>query len=294
MVALFGDRFSVKRVQTEETDIHLVHGGEGPPLLLLHGYPQTHVMWHRVAPVLAQRFYVICPDLRGYGDSGKPTSRPDHSPYSKRAMAADMAQVMSALGYESFLVAGHDRGARVVHRLALDYSDRVLKACVMDIVPTYHMYQHTDQAFAQGYYHWFFLTQPDGLPERLIGGDPEYYLREKLNRWSAPGAVFDEAAVREYVRCFNDPATIHATCEDYRAGASIDLVHDEGSLGTKVTCPLLVLWGSKGFVNRTYNVLSVWREYAFDVNGGTLACGHFLAEECEGDVVRELTTFFGD
>ncbi len=286
--------FHYRTIAVDGVDINLAEGGAGRPLLLLHGYPQTHLMWHRVAPALAREFRVICPDLRGYGDSGKPDSDPDHSAYSKRRMAVDMVSVMAELGYPRFSVAGHDRGARVVHRLCLDYPDQVERACVMDIAPTLHMFEHTDQAFATGYYHWFFLIQPDGLPERMIGQDPGYFLREKLRRWSAPGAVFDEAAVADYVRCFASPGAVHASCEDYRAAVSVDLEHDreDRRAGHRVSCPLLVLWGSRRFVHRTYDVLSVWRDYGEDVSGTALDCGHFLPEEAPEAVQDELRRFF--
>ncbi|OZB06593.1 MAG: alpha/beta hydrolase [Marinobacter sp. 34-60-7] len=276
--------------------LNLAQGGDGPPLLLLHGYPQTHLMWHRVAPELARNFRVICPDLRGYGDSGKPESDPHHETYSKRTMAADMIAMMQILGHDRFGVAGHDRGARVAHRLCLDYPDRISRACVMDIAPTLHMFRNTDQAFATGYYHWFFLIQPDGLPEHLIGKDPGYYLREKLRRWSGPEARFAPEAVREYVRCFSDAQAIHASCEDYRAAARVDLTLDQADkdAGNRIRCPLLVLWGSEGFVNRTYDVLGVWRDYANDVEGEALPCGHFLPEEAPEPVIDRLRAFFGD
>ena len=291
---IFGQQFSMARVQTAGATINLAHGGSGEPLMLLHGYPQTHVMWHRVAPVLAAHFHVVCADLRGYGDSSKPPSAPDHSPYCKRAMAKDMIEVMASLGYERFLLAGHDRGARVAHRMALDHPERIVKACVMDIVPTYHMYTTTDQRFATGYYHWFFLIQPDGLPERLIGADPDYYLSHKLNQWSGAGATFADQALAEYRRCFRNAETIHASCEDYRAAAGIDLQHDGSDRDKKIRCPLLVLWGLRGFVHSQYEVMAVWRDYAQQVQGKGLDCGHFLAEEAADAVCRELTDFFGD
>jgi len=291
---IFGDAFDNVQIKTSGAEINLVHGGSGSPLLLLHGYPQTHVIWHEVAPRLARNFHVICPDLRGYGDSSKSPSTPDHYPYSKRVMGEDMAEVMSSLGYSEFFVAGHDRGARVTHRMALDYPEKVKRACVMDIAPTYHMFKTTNQHFATGYYHWFFLIQPDGLPEHLISADPAYYLTEKLKRWSAPGAVFADKAVAEYIRCFSQPEAIHASCEDYRAAASIDLKHDEEDMNKKVGCPLLVLWGAKGFVNRTYDVLRVWHERAAQIEGKALDCGHFLPEEAPTLVCDELLRFFGD
>lgn len=288
------ERFEKSKIDTSGATINLVHRGEGIPLLLLHGYPQTHVMWHSTAPALSENFHVICPDLRGYGDSSKPESDPEHSTYSKREMARDCVEIMSSLGYESFFVAGHDRGGRVAHRMVLDHPERVDKVCVMDIAPTHTMYKGTDKNFATGYYHWFFLIQPDGLPEKLIGANAEYFLREKLRRWSAQGAGFDEDAVREYIRCFNSPDAIHSSCEDYRAAASIDLIHDEEDLDRKITCPLLVLWGSRGFVHRTYDVLGTWKQKATDVRGRALECGHFVPEERPGDVIKELKIFFSE
>ena len=289
---LFGPGFKQAVVQTSGARINYIHGGDGPPLLLIHGYPQSHVMWHLVAPRLAQHFHVICPDLRGYGDSSKPDGVADHSNYSKREMALDMVELMRELGYQQFNVAGHDRGARVTHRMMLDHPQAVLKACVMDIAPTHHMFATTDQAFATAYYHWFFLIQPDGLPERMISAEPDFYLKEKLRRWSAPGARYSEEAVAEYLRCFSDPDTIHATCEDYRAAASIDLQHDEADMHTQVQTPLLVLWGTQGFVNRNYAVLDVWRERAANVQGRALNSGHFLPEETPDEVADELLKFF--
>jgi haloacetate dehalogenase len=288
----FGSKFEQAKIETSGATINLIHGGEGRPLLLLHGYPQTHVMWHSTATVLAEKFHVVCMDLRGYGDSSKPMSTPDYYTYSKRAMAEDCVSVMQSLGYDSFLVAGHDRGGRVTHRMCLDHPERVEAACVMDIAPTHTMFKKADKAFATGYYHWFFLIQPDGLPERLIGCDPEYYLKEKLRRWSAPGAVFDEEAVREYVRCFGGPDGVRASCDDYRAAASIDLVHDEEDFDKIITCPLLALWGGKGFVHRTYDVLKTWKEKAVDVRGKLLDCGHFVPEEQPEAVCEELIQFF--
>jgi len=289
---MFGPGFTCRQIDTGGARINVVHGGSGPPLLLLHGYPQTHLMWHRVVPALAAHFTLVCPDLRGYGDSSKPTGDPDHVTYSKRAMAQDMIEVMAALGFERFAMAGHDRGARVGHRLALDHPQRLTRLCVMDIAPTLHMFDHTNQAFATGYYHWFFLIQPDGLPERLIGADAGYYLREKLRRWSAPGAHFEPAVVDEYIRCFGTLEGIHASCEDYRAAAGIDLAHDRASRNQRIECPMLVLWGAKGFVNRSYDMLSVWRDYATDVVGHTVDSGHFLPEEAPDEVADALLDFF--
>ena len=287
----FAEGFEAVRLQTLGAEINLVHGGAGKPLLLMHGYPQTHMMWHRVAPRLAEEYHVICPDLRGYGDSSKPESSADHAPYSKREMANDMVEVMKELGYQQFAATGHDRGARVLHRMILDHPERVERACVMDIAPTHHMFKTTDQEFATGYYHWFFLIQPNGLPERLIGADPEYYLTEKMGRWSSPDSIFAPEAFDEYLRCFRKPETIHASCEDYRAAASIDLEHDASDLDRKIECPLLVLWGDKGLVHRKYEVLKVWRERANHVSGTALKCGHYLPEESPEQVLDELLPF---
>ena len=283
--------FEQLRIKTGGAEINLRRGGEGPPLLLLHGYPQTHVMWHKIAPRLAERFTVVLPDLRGYGDSAKPPGGEGHAAYSKRAMARDQAEVMDALGFEKFAVVGHDRGARVTHRLCLDHPERVTKAAVLDIAPTLTMYEGADMAFATAYYHWFFLIQPYDLPERLIGGDPDFYLEKKIGAWSRIAGCFDPEAVAEYKRCFRDPDTIHATCEDYRAAAGIDLEHDRADPDRGIACPLLVLWGAKGAIERSYDVLAVWRERAAEVSGRALPCGHFLPEEAPEETLAELLAF---
>lgn len=283
--------FEQRRLAVSETDINLRIGGSGPPLLLLHGYPQTHVMWHKVAPRLAERFTVVCTDLRGYGDSGRPPSGPDHAGYSKRAMARDQAEVMSALGFQRFSVVGHDRGARVTHRLLLDHGERVDRAAVLDIAPTLDMYERTDRVFAEAYYHWFFLIQPYDFPERLLGADPDYYVEAKIGKWSKVEGCFTEAALAEYKRCFRDPATIHATCEDYRAAAGIDLAHDRADLARKVEPPLLVLWGQRGVIERCYDVLQLWSQRADQVSGRALPCGHFLAEEAPEETLEALQAF---
>ena len=285
------DGFERTRMTTSGTEINLRKAGQGPPLLMLHGYPQTQVMWHRIAPALAKRFTVVLTDLRGYGDSAKPPGGDHHQAYSKRAMAQDQVEVMAALGFEKFAVVGHDRGARVGHRMALDHPERVSKLAVLDIAPTLAMYERTDMAFARAYYHWFFLIQPYDLPERLIGADPDYYLEKKLGKWSQSAGCFDAAALAEYQRCFRDPATIHATCEDYRAAAGIDLDHDRADLDRKLACPLLVLWGAKGVIERSYPVLEIWRERAREVRGKALPCGHFLAEEAAAETLAELVQF---
>jgi haloacetate dehalogenase len=283
--------FEQRRVAAGGTEINLRLGGAGPALLLLHGYPQTHAMWHRIAPRLAERFTVVCADLRGYGDSGRPPAGADHAGYSKRAMAQDMAEVMSGLGFARFSVVGHDRGARVTHRLLLDHGGRVDKAAVLDIAPTLDMYERTDRAFAEAYYHWFFLIQPFDLPERLIGADPDYYLGKKIGAWSKVGGCFAPEALAEYKRCFRDPAVIHATCEDYRAAASIDLEHDRGDRDRKIAVPLLVLWGALGVIERSYDVLDLWSARAEQVSGQALPCGHFLAEEAPDETLEALLGF---
>ena len=285
------DGFQQDRITTTGAEINLRRAGEGPPLLLLHGYPQTHVMWHKIAPALAERFTVVLTDLRGYGDSAKPPGGDNHEAYSKRAMAQDQVEVMTALGFDSFAVAGHDRGARVGHRLALDHPERVSKLALLDIAPTKAMSVRSYMAFASAYYHWFFLIQPYDLPERLIGADPDFYLEKKIGKWSQNPGAFTAAALAEYKRCFRDPATIHATCEDYRAAAGIDLEHDRADLGRKVACPVLALWGAKGVIERSYPVLEIWRERVRDLRGKALPCGHFLAEEAPTETVAELLNF---
>ncbi len=286
------DGFRSIKVELDAVSIAGAIGGSGPPLLLIHGYPQTHAMWHKIAPRLAQEFTVVAADLRGYGDSSKPPGGPDHAGYSKRAMAQDMVDLMRTLGFAHFMVAGHDRGARVTHRLSLDHSAVVQRAAVLDIAPTHHMYATADRAFAEAYYHWFLLIQPHDLPERLLGADPEYYLRKKLAQWGRTPTAFTPAAVAEYLRCFSDPATIHATCEDYRAAATIDLRHDEADMAQQISCPLLVLWGAQGFVGQRYDVPAVWRERAADVRGHAVLGGHFLPEEAPEATYTALREFF--
>jgi haloacetate dehalogenase len=280
--------FAVRDVATRRLRIHARVGGSGPPLLLLHGYPQTHAIWHRVAPRLAERFTVVAADLRGYGDSDKPASAPDHAPYSKRAMAQDQVDVMATLGFDAFHLVGHDRGGRVAHRLALDHPARVRTLTVLDIAPTRHMYERGGFEFARAYYHWYFLVQPEPFPEHLIGADPEFYLREKLARGRAGLAPFAPEALAEYVRCFSDPAAIHASCEDYRAAAGIDLEHDVADEGSRIAAPVLALWGAHGVVHRCFDVLAAWRERAATVAGRALACGHYIAEEAPDALVAEL------
>ncbi len=285
--------FTDERVRVGGVALRVRRRGTGAPVLLLHGYPQTLAMWHRVAPALAGRFTVVLADLRGYGDSDKPPSAPDHAPYSKRAMAADQLGLMRALGFERFAVVGHDRGGRVGHRMAVDAPDAVLRLAVLDISPTLAMYEQTGLAFARAYWHWFFLVQPEPLPERLIGADPAWYLREKLRRSSQGRWVFDDRALAEYARCFG-PETVHASCEDYRAAASLDLEHDRADrdAGRRLRCPVLALWADRGTVHRLFRPLEDWRAVsAAPVAGRPLASGHYLAEEVPDEVVAELLRF---
>ena len=283
--------FERKRVAVPGAEIAAVMGGSGPPLLLLHGFPESQAMWHLVAPALAERFTVIAADLRGYGESSVPASTPDHGPYSFRAMAADQAALMSALGFERFLICGHDRGARTTHRMALDHPKRVIAAAILDILPTIYHYENVSRAFATGYYHWFFFIQPFDIPERMIGADSDYFLEKIFDRIGRKG-VIDPRAMDCYARAFRDPARLHAMMEDYRAGASIDLEHDRADRGRKLSSPVIVLWGEKGVVGRNFDVLSVWRDFAEDVRGEALPCGHYLPEEAPQAIAEKLLSFF--
>ena len=284
--------FRLLDVETAEATIRLRTGGGGPPLLLLHGYPQTHAMWHKVAPRLARRFTLVCADLRGYGDSSKPASTPDHATYSKRAMAVDMVEAMRALGHARFHLAGHDRGGRVAHRLALDHPDAVTRLAVLDIAPTREMFRGTDEAFARVYWHWFFLIQPAPMPERMIGADPDAYWREKCGSGAGGLDHFAPEALAEYLRCFRDPEAIRASCDDYRAAAGIDIAHDDEDRGRKLSVPLLALWGSTGAIERCFDALALWRERALDVRGHALPGGHYLAEEVPELVAEAFEEFF--
>ena len=269
------------RVKTKEAEIETVKKGSGPPLLLVHGYPQTKAMWHKIAPDLAERFTVVAADSRGYGSSSRPPGGDDHAGYSKRRMAGDLVEVMASLGFERFAVAGHDRGGRVAYRMALDHPQRVEKLAVLDIVPTYEQFAAVDRQAALGSFHWYFLAQPAPFPERLIGADPEYFIRHMLGTWTGTSSGFSDEALAEYIRCFKDPEVIHASCEDYRAGAFVDCQLDEEDLkaGRKITCPVLAIWGDRGRSHKRRQVLETWRRWAVDVEGEGLPCGHFLAEE---------------
>jgi haloacetate dehalogenase len=287
--AAFFPGFKQRREKTSSAEINYVIGGSGPAVLLLHGYPENHLMWRKVAPDLAKSHTVVAADLRGYGDSSKPAGGGDHSDYSKRAMAQDQVELMQSLGFAKFAVVGHDRGGRVAHRMARDHRDAVAKIAVLDIVPTYTLYHTVSREFATAYYHWFFLIQPEPFPETLIGNSVDFYMKRSLGSFVPD--VIEQGVYAEYLRTFRDPAAIHASCEDYRAGASIDLEHDAADLINKIACPLLVLWGEKGPMNRLYDVLATWKELGTNVSGRALPAGHFLAEERPGDVVEELTKF---
>lgn len=272
--------------------INYASAGTGPPILLLHGHPQTHVVWRKVAPRLVEAGYsVVTPDLRGYGDSDKPVSDPSHRPYSKRVMAADQIALMEHLGHKSFAVVGHDRGGRVAHRLALDFPDAVQRLVVLDIAPTHTMYRRTNQEFATRYFWWFFLIQPDGLPEKMIASDPEFFLRRHIaGQVKIEGAV-EEDAIAEYLRSYRDPATLHAICEDYRAAASIDLEHDEADQTSRINAPLLAIWGEQGVVGELYDVKATWQEKANHVSGIALACGHAIPEEASVELTGHILRF---
>jgi haloacetate dehalogenase len=279
--------FELSTIDTGEATIRARRGGSGPPLLLLHGHPETHAMWSRVAPRLADDFTVVATDLRGYGQSSKPETTPDHEPYSKRAMARDQVEVMRRLGFERFSLAGHDRGGRCAYRLALDHPERVEKLAVLDIVPTADMWRRVDMEFGLVDWHWFFLAQPAPFPEELIGSNPDaYYFRGDRSR-------FDPEALEDYLRCVRNPATIHAMCEDYRAGATIDYELDEADRGRRrIACPVLALWSGRDELGRWFDVLDVWRDWADDVRGGPIDGGHFLAEEAPDETYAALYEFF--
>jgi haloacetate dehalogenase len=281
--------FQTRKIETSGATIHTVHGGSGPPLLLLHGYPQTHVEWFHLAPRLAQKFTVVMTDLRGYGDSSKPPGEPNHANYSKRAMAQDQIDVMRTLGFQKFAVVAHDRGARVAWRLCVEHPDVVTKAALLDITPL--PYASVTRQFATENYHWFFLLQPAPIPETLIGNSAEFYLRSRFSRPTVGTSAIPAASLAEYLRCFNNPATIHATTEDYRAGATIDIEHSNADGDRKVMCPLLVLWGQRSFVGRMEPVLDIWRQKAVNVTGKALAAGHFLPEEVPEETLAELMAF---
>jgi haloacetate dehalogenase len=287
--------FERRRIRTRGADIHLVVGGRGPPLLLLHGFPQTHVAWHAVAPLLLRRFTVVAPDLRGYGDSTTDLATSDAANFSKRALAEDQVETMAALGFPRFHVAGHDRGGRVAYRLALDHPQRVDRLAVLDIVPTLAMWRSADKAFGLANWHWFFLAQTGGLPEAMISAAPDLILDAFLARWARFPERLDPTAIAEYRRCFRKPEVIAAACADYRAGATLDAEHDavDLSAGRRVTQPLLALWNEARFDAGATNPLAIWREWAANVQGEALPCGHFLQEEQPDETAARLIRFFG-
>jgi haloacetate dehalogenase len=291
---MFFPNFSLEHVAVSAGRLRLRRGGDGPPLLLLHGNPQTHAMWHKVAPELAKSYSVYCPDLRGYGGSLKPPATPDHALYAKREMARDMVELMAHFGHQRFRVAAHDRGARVAHRLAIDHPQRVERLCVMDIIPTLEHFDRTDMRMALGYYHWFWFAQPHPFPENVICAAPDAWWRAHTSREPKPPDFFDKEALADYMSAVHDPDMIRGMCEDYRAAASIDLEHDRASRTAleKVQCPMLVLWGKKAKIEAWYDALAVWKQYcSATVTGGSVNSGHYLAEEAPGEVLQELIAF---
>jgi haloacetate dehalogenase len=293
------DGFETAEVDTGETTIFVRWFGTGPPVLLLHGFPQTHLMWRGVAPRLARRFTVVCADLRGYGRSGCPASAPDHAPYAKRAMARDMVAVMERLGFPRFSVAGHDRGGRVAYRLALDHPDRVARLAVLDVLPTGTVWQRADARFALAYWPWSLLAQPHPLPERLIEAAPQAVVDDALDRWGSVPTVFDRDVRAAYVEPLRDSVHVHAICEEYRAAATLDRSHDDADrqIGRRIKCPLLALWSDRGALNNWYaeagGPLALWREWADDVQGRALDAGHFFPEEMPNETADALDRFFG-
>jgi haloacetate dehalogenase len=291
------DGFDRREIKTSGARIVTVTGGKGPPLLLMHGNPFNHLSWQKIAPRLATEFTVVATDLRGYGDSEKPPGGPKHINYSFRAMAQDQVEVMAALGFERFYAAGHDRGARVLHRMCLDHPQQVARAAIIDIVPQHYLYGNITKAWATFSWHWFFNIQPYDLPEKMMGADPDWFIKKKLAKTEQGLGFFDPAALADFMRCFRNPETIHAICEDYRAGATIDLEMDEADVqaGRKVDCPLLLLWGANGGVGRNQKSMEIWPRYASDIRAGkALPSGHYVNEEAPEETYAELRAFFRD
>ena len=287
--------FTRAEIKTSGARIVTAHGGKGPPLLLLHGNPFTHLSWHKIAPRLAEEFTVVATDLRGYGDSEKPPGGEDHSGYSFRAMAQDQVEVMASLGFKKFMAAGHDRGARVLHRMTLDHPAVVERAAILDIIPQHNLYTHMTREWAKASYHWLFMIQPEPLPERLMSADPDFYITTKLAKTKAGLSFFGKEALEEYKRCFRNPATVHAMCEDYRATYGVDFEMDkvDFAAGRKITCPALILWGATGAVGRNHKPAEVWKDYAADIRGAkALPCGHYLSEEAPEETYLALREFF--
>jgi haloacetate dehalogenase len=286
------DGFETIDIATSGTTIHGVRGGQGPPVLLLHGIPETHLMWHRVAPRLAERFTVVATDLRGFGDSGRPPSASDHAPYSMREIARDQLEVMHTLGYDRFSVVGHDRGARCAYRLALDHPRAVSRVAVLDIVPTADAFRRADRDFALQFWVWSFLAAPEPVPEALIIQAPAVLVDHMLEAWSDVRDAFPPDVRAEYIAKFSAPEAIHAICEEYRAAATLDVQHDEADRGRRsIACPVLVLWSHTGAIARRYRPLEVWRAWADDVRGGPVPVGHFLPEEAPDETARQILEF---
>jgi len=289
------EKFTRAEIKTSGASIVTVHGGSGPPLLLLHGNPFTHLTWHKFVDRLAQEFTVVATDLRGYGDSSKPPSLPDHSNYSFRAMAQDQVEVMANLGFDKFMAAGHDRGARVVHRICLDHPEKVLRASIHDIIPQHYLFNNVTRAWATGAYHWFFMIQPAPMPERLMSADPDFFIERKLAKTDQGLSFFGKEALEEYKRCFRNPETVRGMCEDYRACASVDLAMDTADIaaGRKITCPVQLLWGATGAVGRLHKPAEIWKNYASDIRDAqALPCGHYLSEEAPEETYRAMRAFF--
>jgi haloacetate dehalogenase len=292
------DDFTAAEIPAGDASIFVRSSGSGPPLLLLHGFPQTHLMWRKVAPLLARSFTVVCADLRGYGRSSCPASTPDHAPYAKRAMAQDLVIVMERLGFLRFSVAGHDRGGRVAYRMALDHPTRITRLAVLDVLPTKTVWDRVDARFALAYWPWSLLAQPEPLPERILAAAPDAVVDDALAAWGSPAAGFPPEVRAAYVRALADPAHIHAICEEYRAAATLDREHDEADRigGRRITCPLLVLWSAKGPLNSWYadagGPLALWREWSDCVEGHSLQAGHFFPEEAPDQTADSLSRFF--
>ena len=289
--------FTRTEIETSGARIVTVHGGKGPPLLLIHGNPFTHLSWHKFAPRLAQEFTVVATDLRGYGDSSKPEGGERHENYSFRNMALDNVEVMASLGFKKFFAAGHDRGGRVLHRMCLDHPDKVERAAILDIIPQHHLFNNINKNWATFSWHWFFNIQPAPMPEKLMGADPDWFIEYKLTKTKQGVSFFGKEAMEEYKRCFRNPATIHAICEDYRACAGIDFEMDtkDFDAGKKITCPSLILWGATGSVGRNSKPSAgeIWKNYATDIRGAkALPCGHYLSEEAPEETYSELRAFF--